>query len=229
MDKTVNDSNIKILKVLISVMILTPIFAVIIFYLWFCYEASKVHEYEEEKFHYVDTSNSELKKRIILADILNSSDEILITENNIDNTEKIIKNTDLTSGIYITENSRDKVQEILDEVIGKNVYKINDRGYLIILDRVYESDSITKFLDEKIDSNRLLIIDIADTYKGLLDNGAMLDVMVEQSLYAQTIVYNDNINICIFNSQKLSEKEQEGITIKEIYEEILLDMIMQKI
>lgn len=44
MDNEIKDNNVKILKWTIMIMIFVPIILIILFYLWFCYEASKVHD-----------------------------------------------------------------------------------------------------------------------------------------------------------------------------------------
>lgn len=64
MDNEIKDNNVKILKWIIAIMIFVPIILIVLFYSWFCYEASKVHEYVNDNENNV-SYDSEKENQII--------------------------------------------------------------------------------------------------------------------------------------------------------------------
>ena len=66
----------------------------------------------------------------MLADMLNVDSEVLITEDNIVNTNSIIEKGNLHKGIFVVKSSREKFLEIINTAT-ENTYSINDEGYLI--------------------------------------------------------------------------------------------------
>ncbi len=161
-------------------------------------------------------------KRIMLADMLNVDNEILITEDNVDNTNKIIEKANLHKGIFVVESSREKFLEIVNTAT-ENMYSINDEGYLVKPINQTKASDLTQKLNDYIDSENTTVINISNTYKGLLNDNMLLDFMIERTLYVQTFDYNDNIKIVLINPDRINEKS-EDITQKEIYEEVLIGM-----
>lgn len=162
------------------------------------------------------------EKRIMLADMLNVDSEVLITEDNIDNTNNIIEKANLHKGIFVVKSSREKFLEIINTAT-ENTYSINDEGYLIKPIKQTKASDLTQKLNDYIDSENTIVINISNTYKGLLNDNMLLDFMIERTMYVQTFDYNDNIKIVLINPDRINEKS-EDITQKEIYEEVLIGM-----
>lgn len=158
-------------------------------------------------------------KKIMLADILKEENEIIITEDNIDNTDKIIKRANIQTGIFITEHSREKFLEIIN-ISTENNYSIDIEGYLKKPTSITKENDLTTKINNCIDSNKTIVINISNTYKGFL-NGMLLDFMIERTMYIQTFYYNNNIQISIINPDRINEQSKD-LTQKQIYEEILL-------
>lgn len=166
--------------------------------------------------------SEELSKRILLANILNYDNKILITEDNIDNTSEIIEEIKLKNGIYVSKNSRNDISNILKVLYGNNFY-IDENGYIQKKQNVEKLDSSQEKIIQDIEADKCLIIHIDNTYKGILDNGAILDFMVENIMYVQDFNYNDYVRIVLINSEKLNVIPEE-LTEKEVYEEIVLNI-----
>ena len=163
-----------------------------------------------------------IDKRIMLADILKEKeDEILITEDNIDMTNEIIKRANLRSGIFIEESSRDKFLDVVNEGT-QNTYTINKNGYLQKPENMVKESDLTKKLNDFIDADGTLVIYISDTYKGIMDD-MQLDFMVERDVYVEKYEYNSYTNIAIVNPNRLDE-ESEDLSKRQIYEEVLLGL-----
>lgn len=158
----------------------------------------------------------------MLADMLNVDSEVLITEDNIDNTNSIIEKANLHKGIFVVKSSREKFLEIINTAT-ENTYSINDEGYLIKPIKQTKASDLTQKLNDYIDSENTIVINISNTYKGLLNDNMLLDFMIERTMYVQTFDYNDNIKIVLINPDRINEKS-EDITQKEIYEEVLIGM-----
>lgn len=176
-------------------------------------------EIEDIKTEIEEDTNTDIEKRILLADILKQEDEILITEDNIDKTNEIIKNANLKKGIFISEDSREKFLEILN-ISTENTYLINDDGYLKEPTIIAKENDLTKKINNYIYSNKTIVINISNTYKGLID-GMILDFMIERTTYTHTFDYNNNIRIVLINPDRINE-QSEDLTQKQIYEEVLL-------
>lgn len=159
-------------------------------------------------------------KRIMLADMLKEDDESIITEDNVDNTNKIIEKINLNKGIFVVESSREKFLEIVN-VVTENSYSISKDGYLIKPSNMIKTSDITNKLNNYIDSKNTIVVNIANTYKGLLNDNMLLDFMIERTMYVQKFDYNNNIKIVLINPDRIYEKS-EDVTQKEIYEEVLL-------
>lgn len=158
--------------------------------------------------------------KIMLADMLKNPDEFAITEDNIDNTDKIISRAELKSGVFIVNSSREKFLQVINTVTNAN-YIIDEKGYLQKpSNENIKSDIIDKF-NNLIDSDKTLVINISNTYKGVLNDNMILDFMIERTMYVQTFNYNESIKIALINPDRLEEKS-EDLTQKEIYEEALL-------
>ncbi len=162
---------------------------------------------------------------LILADILNYDNEILITEDNVDNTNKIIERANLATGIYISKSSTELFKNILYNVFGEGYYDIDSNGYLVKIKDTPIQDDITEKINNYISSDqKCIVIHISDSYKGILDNGAILDFMIERTNYVQKFSYNEKIDIAILNSSLLLENNNTDITSKEFYEEFLVNI-----
>ena len=163
-----------------------------------------------------------LEKRIILADILKKENDILITEGNVDNTEKIIEDANIKGGIYIQDVSRKQFLEIINAVVGENYYIINSEGYLIKNTVNKDSNiSIEREIDKILESKKTLIISIDDSYKTII-NGMQLDMMIERTSDVEIIDYNGDKKIVIINSRTLDSIRENR---KEVYESILMSIL----
>lgn len=172
----------------------------------------------------VEQMNIEAGKdeRVMLADMLKDEKDIVFTEDNVDNSNKIIEKANLKNGIFIVESSRKKFLEIINTAT-ENTYSINNEGYLMKPSNESKTSDLTQKINNYIDSKNLIIINISSTYKGMLNDGIMLDFMIERTMYIQTFKYNDNIKIALVNPDRINEKS-EDLTQKEIYEEVLLGL-----
>lgn len=163
-----------------------------------------------------------LEKRIILADILKKENDILITEGNVDNTQKIIEDANIKEGMYIQEASREQFLEIINSVIGENYYTINSDGYLVkSLVNKNSNTSIEHEIERILERKKTLIISIGDSYKAII-NGMQLDMMIERTSDVEIFDYNDNIKIAIINSRMLNNIQEDR---KEVYETILMSIL----
>lgn len=167
---------------------------------------------------------SDLSDRIMLADILNYNNEIILTEDNIDNTEKIIKKQKIDTGIYIEKNSRKEFLDILNLICGKNYFKIDSYGYLKIEKELPKNSPYSEMISNYIKNNhKCLIINISDTYKKLYDNGAILDMMIEPKSYIKRIKYNNSIEVILINPEKLVDS-LDNETLYMNCEEIIMNI-----
>lgn len=167
--------------------------------------------------------DSNKNNKIMLADILKEPNEIIVTEDNIDNSDKIIERANLKKGIFITNSSREKFLQIINSVTKAN-YTIDDNGYLQKSSSTENNFDIIKKFNDLIDSNNILILNISNTYKGILNDNMILDFMMERTAYTQTFDYNDNIKIVLINPDRINEEQSEDLTQKEIYVEVLLEI-----
>jgi len=163
---------------------------------------------------------SDTMGRVMLSGIV-SDDEILITEDNIDRTEEIINGFNFEKGIYVSEISRNKFLEILYVVTDEN-YTISKAGYLNKKESDKQND-ITQRINKLIDSNRLIVIDINETYKSTIDR-SVVDITLEEIDYIQVFDYNNNTKIVLINPLML-ERSIEDLTQKEIYEEVVIQIL----
>lgn len=203
-------------KIIISILIIILIIGIVLILLL---NFNAKTEIEDIKTEIEEDTNTDIEKRILLADILKQEDEILITEDNIDKTNEIIKNANLKKGIFISEDSREKFLEILN-ISTENTYLINDDGYLKEPTIIAKENDLTKKINNYIYSNKTIVINISNTYKGLID-GMILDFMIERTTYTHTFDYNNNIRIVLINPDRINE-QSEDLTQKQIYEEVLL-------
>lgn len=160
-----------------------------------------------------DKEEKEKNKENII--ILNSKNYTLL--NTVDTPEYLLEKF-LESYYYDDE----KFLEIINTAT-ENTYSINDEGYLIKPIKQTKASDLTQKLNDYIDSENTIVINISNTYKGLLNDNMLLDFMIERTMYVQTFDYNDNIKIVLINPDRINEKS-EDITQKEIYEEVLIGM-----
>lgn len=160
-----------------------------------------------------DKEEKERNKENII--ILNSKNYTLL--NTVDTPEYLLEKF-LESYYYDDE----KFLEIINTAT-ENTYSINDEGYLIKPIKQTKASDLTQKLNDYIDSENTIVINISNTYKGLLNDNMLLDFMIERTMYVQTFDYNDNIKIVLINPDRINEKS-EDITQKEIYEEVLIGM-----
>lgn len=160
-----------------------------------------------------DKEEKEKNKENII--ILNSKNYTLL--NTVDTSEYLLEKF-LESYYYDDE----KFLEIINTAT-ENTYSINDEGYLIKPIKQTKASDLTQKLNDYIDSENTIVINISNTYKGLLNDNMLLDFMIERTMYVQTFDYNDNIKIVLINPDRINEKS-EDITQKEIYEEVLIGM-----
>lgn len=95
MDNEIKDNNVKILKWIITIMIFVPIILIVLFYSWFCYEASKVHEY-------VDDTQNNVSYNI--NNNIENSNENIVSNQIIKDTKNYDKSLKLA---YVDENNKE--------------------------------------------------------------------------------------------------------------------------
>lgn len=167
------------------------------------------------------TLEADKNNKIMLADILKEPNELVLTEDNSNHSDEIIERTNLKKGIFIAESSRKKFLEIVNTVTESD-YSINNEGYLVTSTNKARTSDISKKIDNYINSEKLIVINISNTYKGLLNN-MLLDFMIERTSYVQLFQYNDYIKIALINPDRIDEPSDD-LTQKEIYEEVLLNI-----
>jgi len=181
--------------------------------------ANTGNEEKKDTKNEVNTHDIDINSRVMLAGII-SDEDILITEDNIDNTQKVISEFNFEKGIYISENSRDIFLNILMDATGLT-YSINEQGYLNEVSNEKQNNLAEK-INKMIKSNFTTIIDVNEVYKATINN-TVFDFIVEETMYVKNSKYNDNIRISIINPNMLYNNEE--LSKKDIAEEILLKIL----
>ena len=172
---------------------------------------------KSEDIYYSDNINM----RMMLADILNYEDNILITEDNIDYTLDIIKKTGLKNGIYIEKSSVQNFQKVLDCYFGEKVYIIDDNYYIKKQSNNSTNNHIN--IDNIINrEKKIYVIHFDNTYKSMLEDGSILDFMIEENVSSQVFKYNDYINVILINPNILNISDEKQFY--ETSEEILVNI-----
>lgn len=176
----------------------------------------------------INENNNELSllnKRILLADILKDKDDIIITEDNIDNSINIINKFKQKNGIYISKTSREIVVKIFNTVAQGTRYTINSEGYLssTILNKE-KCSPLEQEVNEFLKSNKTIVISIANTYKAIV-NGEQLDMLIERESYVEKFAYDEKMKIAIINSRVLNDVSEESK--KDLYENILITILQE--
>lgn len=207
----------------IIVVIVTLVF-IIGYFSIYIYKFQKYEKKEEKNISLIESINysSDIEKRFILANLLKDDNEIVITEDNIDNTEKIINRANLKNGILVINKAQEKIKEIFN-VVTEYTCEIDEKGYLKKIQKEDKKNDLSEEINNIIDSNICLIIDVNTTYKGLIKS-MQLDMMVDHDAYVELIEYNKDIKIAIINENKINEFPEE-LTKKEVYEEIVLEIL----
>lgn len=163
-------------------------------------------------------------KKIILADILNFKNEILVTEDNIDNTDKIIENANLKSGVYIVEGSRAQFNEILIETFQNDYFIVDDNGYLVLNKEIsLKNKGIENKILKQINKNdKTIIVKITDEYLNRID-GIMLNFMINPDCYVENYQCTEKMIVSLINPQKIGS-DIDNNTKKDNYEEILINI-----
>lgn len=175
-----------------------------------------------------DENNNELSllnKRILLADILKDKDDIIITDDNIDNSIKIINKFKRKNGIYISITSREKFLEIINSIAQGTRYTINKEGYLS--STIFNKDKCSPLEQEVnvfFNSNKTIVVSIANTYKAMA-NGEQLDMLIERDSYVEKFAYDEKMKIAIINSRVLNDVSEENK--KDLYENILITILQE--
>lgn len=175
-----------------------------------------------------DENNNEcnsLNKRVLLADILKDKDDIIITDDNIDNSIKIINKFKRKNGIYISITSREKFLEIINSIAQGTRYTINKEGYLS--STIFNKDKCSPLEQEVnvfFNSNKTIVVSIANTYKAMA-NGEQLDMLIERDSYVEKFAYDEKMKIAIINSRVLNDVSEENK--KDLYENILITILQE--
>lgn len=127
------------------------------------------------------------------------------------------KNYPNKKGIWIEENSRDKVLELLNNG-SKNKYDINNEGYLQIKDRTTQNE-IDKKIENAINGNKTIIINVSSVCYIVDDmTGNILDYNFEEIDKGQTFEYfEDENSLIIF----ITENKENQLTKSEILNDII--------
>lgn len=152
--------------------------------------------------------------QVMLAGILNTSEEDLT----IDNIPILITNISNKKGIWISEESREYVVNLINELTNK-IYKCDKDGFLEedkekTKEKIQEGNYVyyTQKVDELLQSEKLIVISIEDTYKQLntIDND-IIDITLEDNDYVLQFKENEKNDksneIIILNNKKYNEEE----------------------
>ena len=120
-------------------------------------------------------------------------------------------------GIWIEENSRDKILQILNRNLN-NEYEVNESGYLDIKKEDTPTD-IDKELKKMIEAKKKYIITISELYYGVdRVSGEILDNFYEDmDPYQATKIVNYGDDIIVF----VTTNKEQKLTDKEILQELI--------
>lgn len=118
----------------------------------------------------------------------------------------------IKKGIYIEENSKDKVLELLNDG-NNNKYDINSEGYLQIKDK-NTTNEIDKKMEKAINGNKTIILNVSSICYVVDDmTGNILDYNFEENDKYQTYEYfEDDDALIIF----INENKENQLTKSEI-------------
>lgn len=188
--------------------------------------------YQQEDNVNTQESNIPTNFEVLLAYILStkegtSEDKLLLSD-----IPSIILQKPSKNGVWIEEQSRDYVINLINSLTNKN-YKIDADGYLIenldltkdLLEIKEENNFFTKKIDEMISKDSLTIISINDTYAQLNDiDKDIINIRIEKDEYALLFKEKENEdnkqNIIILNSQNYNENNTND-TQKHLLEKFL--------
>lgn len=175
-----------------------------------------------------ETGSEEISDfQVMLAGILNTSEEDLT----IDNIPTLITNISNKKGIWISEESREYVVNLINELTNK-IYKCDTDGFLEedkekTKEKIQEGNYVyyTQKVDELLQSEKLIVISIENTYKQLntIDND-IIDITLEDDDYVLQFKENEKDDksneIIILNNKKYNE-EKNADTIALLLNKIL--------
>lgn len=175
-----------------------------------------------------ETGSEEISDfQVMLAGILNTSEEDLT----IDNIPTLITNISNKKGIWISEESREYVVNLINELTNK-IYKCDTDGFLEedkekTKEKIQEGNYVyyTQKVDELLQSEKLIVISIENTYKQLntIDND-IIDITLEDNDYVLQFKENEKDDksneIIILNNKKYNE-EKNADTIALLLNKIL--------
>lgn len=129
------------------------------------------------------------------------------------------QNNPTNNGIFIEENSREKIIQILNNKnIFKSDYKINEKGYIEIANKNNQNENDKK-LEKAINSNKKYIFDISNIYYIVDDtSGEILDYNFANIDEYQTYDYVENQNNMIIF---INENNNNQINNLEIIQDVL--------
>ena len=166
--------------------------------------------------------------KIMLANILDSNNSELtfdeVSAINLDILEE--------KGIWIQEDSREYVVNLINALTNK-IYKVDENGFLIedIENEKSEQEQNSQFefytekIDELLNSNKLIVISINNTYKQLNEiDQDIIDIKMEEDEYTLLFKENDNDeesnDIIVLNSEIYNQDNNEN-TIAFLLNKIL--------
>lgn len=124
MTNEVKDNNTKILKWLIITIIFVPIIIVILFYMWFFYKASQVHDYE-------NVNNIQTNNQYIEESIVKIENNVISNEHFIDEFISSVKTSNKELCLTIEESKASNIQTIfLKYIPGKKTISEIDRNVI---------------------------------------------------------------------------------------------------
>ena len=129
------------------------------------------------------------------------------------------QNAPKNNGIWVEQNSRQKIQEYLNnKEIFKSEYEIDSNGYIQVKNSEKQNDNDTK-LQNTVNKNKQYILDISSICYIIDDvSGKILDYNFEKMDEYQTYEYfNDNDKTIIF----INKNTNNQMSDKEIFESVL--------
>lgn len=159
------------------------------------------------------TVKASLKYKVAFAGMIKNAKPTIEELDTVLN-ENSLKN----KGIWITEDSRDKISKIFNNDIVKSKYIIDAEGYLKIQEKNSQND-VDKKIESLINSDKQIILSISSICYIVDDvTGEILDYNFEKMDKYQTFEYfEDDDKIIVF----INENSNNQLTDKEIFNSVI--------
>lgn len=209
-------NNLKKILVFLTILIM-------LVYSFTPYVYAITNDLKEKNLQNEEELTNEVKKsdfQIILSGILNKEKNKDVLLSDVSN---VLDNKPNKNGVWIEPTSRDYILNFINPLVNK-IYIIDEDGYLVENKNISkqeikeEYENNTKKIDKMISENKLIVLEISDTYKNLnkIDND-IIDIRIEEDEYGLLFKDNDEEernkeNIIVLNSKIYSVDNNENNT-----------------